>query len=95
MIEPGERFRVGYGNGRSVEVVALSMRQKRTVVRSLEAIQNAEDRSQLFDACEEALRVCVPDLNDALLDAIDEQMAIEIIGNTVAKAALSEDDEKK
>lgn len=94
-IEPGDKFTVGYGNGHTIEVVALSMRQRREVVKGVETVAGDSKAVDAFDAIENALKQCCPDINDELIDTLDEEMAMQIIQATMQKAALSEDDRKK
>lgn len=98
-IEPGERFKVGYGNNHSIDVLSLNMRQKRKLIELVEKVSGlaatSESKVALFDIAEEALRICVPDLTDEQLDTLDEGMAMEIITATLGGQVLSEDDKKK
>lgn len=98
-IEPGERFTVSYGNDHTIEVVALSLRQKRQVTSDLKQVQQLKDSPEsigmLYEICEAMLRSCVPDIDESLLDELDETMAMEIVGNTLGVAAVSEDEAKK
>ena len=99
-IEPGEKFKVGYGKGHEIEVVALAGRKQRTLadkVRELVAAESEQRGLELFQLAEEALALCVGDerateLFDTVLDA---ELAIEIATATLGKQALSEDEEKK
>ena len=98
-IEPGEKFIVGYGNGHEVEVVALSLRQKRTVTKDLKQVQelktDAGSLDQLYEICDRMLRECLGDVAEDLIDRIDETMAMEIVGKTLGCAALTEEERKK
>lgn len=95
-IEPGERFTVEYGSGRTIECVALSMRTKRKVME-LAAIVTSADSEPLskMQAIEDALAVCCPEMPDSLLDEIDEELAMQIIGGTLRKQRLSVEQAKK
>lgn len=92
-IEPGEKFRVGYGRGRSIEVTALSLRRKRQLLLLLETIKTGG--IEAFKATEDALRMAVPDITDEQLDTLDEVMAMEIVSATIGLTQLTEDDQKK
>ena len=98
-IEPGEVFTVKYGNEHEVEVVSLSMRQKRRMVELIEQVsslsETGESRVKLFDIAEQALQICVPGLSDEFLDTINEDMAMEIITGTMAGQMITADDKKK
>lgn len=98
-LEPGDKFTVGYGNGHTIQVVALSGRQKRNVIAMLEEIKSLQAESasklRLFEIAEDAVRVCVPGLTEEQIDKMDETQQLEIVGKTIAKAALSEDEIKK
>lgn len=94
-IEPGEKFLVGYGNGKSVEVQALGMRQKRAVLKLIITLQAGGDPDTVFSAAEEALRVFIPGMKDEFLDSINEAMAMDILKAAIAEQSLSEDDRKK
>lgn len=94
-IEPGDRFFVGYGNGHKIEVVALSMRQRREVVKGVETVAGDSKAVDAYDAIEEALKRCCPNITDEIIEKLDEEMAMQIIQATMQKAALSEDDKKK
>lgn len=98
-IEPGEKFSIEYGNGHTVEVVALNMRQRRALIKLLAAVQDA-DPHEALDSIEEALRCCFPaelnaDIFDELVDSLDEEMAMEIVQKTMEKQRLSEDERGK
>lgn len=98
-LEPGDKFKVGYGNGHVIEVVALSGRQKRKLLALMEEINalktEAASKVRVFDIAEEAVRICVPDLTDEQIEKMDETQQLEIAAATMAKAALSEDEIKK
>ena len=98
-ITPGDKFEVSYGNGHKLQVVALSLRQKREVTGMLTKIQTLQEDPTsiglLFELCEDMLRICCPDLPDHLLDEIDEKMAMEVVSNTIGLASVSEEDAKK
>ena len=98
-LEPGDRFKVSYGNDHVIEVVALSGRQKRSLIAMFEEIKelqtSAASKVRLFEITEDALRLCCPDITDEQIDKMDEQHQMEIAGKTLAKAALSEDELKK
>lgn len=98
-IEPGESFKVSYGNGHTIAVVALNMRQKRKLIELVERVstlsETSESKSVLFDIAEEALGICVPGIQDEVIDTLDESMAMEIITATLGGQVLSEDDKKK
>lgn len=95
-IEPGEIFRIEYGSGHTIDVVALGLRGKRAVHAILQKIgAGLQDRMQLIDLCEEGLRLCVAKWSDEYLDRIDESQALEIIGKTLAAAVIDEGTRKK
>ena len=98
-IEPGEKFKVSYGNGHEIEVTALSGRQKRKVLSLIDEVSqlqtSASSKARLFDIAEEAFLICVPNATDELIDRMDERMQIEIVGKTLSGISLSDDDKKK
>lgn len=98
-LEPGERFTVNYGNGHTIEVVALSGRQKRKVMSLVEEVSQIQavtkSKTRLFDIAEEAFLLCCPDASDELMDRLDERLQLEIVGQTLQGATLSDDDKKK
>ena len=98
-IEPGDTFTIEYGCDHRIEVVALNMRQKRKVMGIVDEVSEIEaassSRAKLFDLAEEALKICVPSITEEQIDTIDEIMAMEIIGATLSKQGLSNDEEKK
>src|SRR5690606_23780120 len=95
MIEPGEKFLVGYGNGKSVEVQALGMRKKREALKLLRVVQSGGDPDSVFGAVEGMLRHFIPEMQDEFLDSINEKMAMDIVTAAIAEQSLSEDERKK
>lgn len=99
MIEPGDKFQVSYGNGHTIEVVALSMRQKRKVMELVDRVSkletSGESRAVLFEIAEDALKLCVPGITDETLDRFDETMAMQIVGATLGKQAVDNEEQKK
>ena len=98
-IEPGERFKVGYGNDHEIDVVALSGRQKRRIVSLMNEVKQLdktpESAARVYDIAEEAFCLCVPDATDELLDKLNERQQFEVVSATIAEQMLSEDDKKK
>jgi len=98
-LEPGERFTVKYGNGHTIEVVALSGRQKRKVMSLVDEVSQMQStmqsKTRLFDIAEEAFLLCCPDASDELMDKLDERLQLEIVGQTLQGATLSDEDKKK
>jgi len=93
-IEPGEKFTIEYGNGHKLEVAALSFRQRHNLAKLMDKLVVAKGAEQ-FEVIEEALRFCVPGMDDALLDTIDDTMAAEIIHKVRKSSTVSEDERKK
>jgi frataxin-like iron-binding protein CyaY len=98
-IEPGERFRVGYGNGHEIEVVALSGRQKHKLLSLISEMKQLETTPEsairVYEIAEEMLLICVPDATDDLINKLNESQQIEIASATMNQHMLSEDDKKK
>lgn len=100
-VEPGQPFRVGYGNGKSVEVVALSLRGQRKVSKAYSAILSAETSKspsafdEAFGLVEDALRLSLPNVSDEFLETINSSMACEIVSKHLMGQALTPDDKKK
>lgn len=95
LIEPGEKFPVGYGNGKSVEVQALGMRKKREALKILKVVQAGGEPDAVFGAIEAMLLLSIPDMQDDFLDSINESMAMEIVTKAIKEQSLSEDERKK
>jgi hypothetical protein len=96
LIEPGDLFKVAYGNGKEIEVKALSLRHKRALVGAMAVVSNPETSPvDKLQGIEDALKLCVPDLPDHLLDTLDEQTAMQIVSATIAKGQVSKEQEKK
>ena len=98
-VEPGETFSIQYGNGHSIEVMALNMRQKGKLIAIVEQVsglaESNQSRAKLFELAEQALKICVPNVDESTLDTLDEQMAMEIITATLSGQFVSDDDKKK
>jgi hypothetical protein len=99
-LEPGERFTIEYGNSHQISVVALSARAKRRLVAMIKEIQTLQPQGvdgleRLYELAEEGVKVCVPDITDAQLEAMDEQQQLEIVGKTLAGASPTEEQQKK
>lgn len=98
VIMPGELFPVEYGNGETVEVLALSIRGQRKLAGMLKDMAECEesgDALKLFDVCEEALTFAVGDPSEEFMESVDAQLAMSIIRNCLNKQGVSEDDAKK
>ena len=97
-LEPGETFEIEYGNGHTIQVVALSLRQKRRITQLLLQVQNlevtVESIDELYSNCEDMVRMCCPDITDEELDKLDERLSMEIASNTLAGAALTAEEKK-
>ena len=97
-IEPGEPFTVQYGNGHTIEVVALSLRQKRLITQLLISVQNltvtAESIDDLYGKCEDMVRMCCPTVTEEQMEQLDECLSMEIASNTLAGAALDGEEKK-
>lgn len=94
-IEVGSTFKVGYGSGRSIEVIALSIRQRRELVKAVERVNGDGSPADAYDSIEKALKICCANYTEDLLDSLDEETAMEIVSATMQKAVLSEDDKKE
>jgi len=94
-IQPGKKFIVGYGDGESIEVVALGLVTKIEIIEAMEGMAGQKKGGESFRALLTAFRKCVPDITDEALDKLDEGTVGEIIGKTIGKAELSADDKKK
>ena len=96
-LEPGDTFTIGYGNGRTLEVVALSWKQQREFGRAEEGGYDSIDAA--YEALEAKLRKCVPSMSDeqfeSLLETLNFALIQEIIRNTNQQNQLTEDEEKK
>jgi hypothetical protein len=91
-IEPGDKFKVQYGNDRTVEVIALNMRQRRNMIKLMLSAQDENNPVQSLEAIEEALQICVVDCSEEFIDSIDEEMAMQIITATMEKQQLSDEE---
>lgn len=97
-IEPGDKFKIGYGRGHQIEVVGLNYRQLKRgkiLMANVTQANTAETVMQVIDELLEFVRVCAPGITDEQIDAMDDQMMVELIVNTMSKARLSEDELKK
>lgn len=100
-VEPGQPFRIGYGNGKSVEVVALSLRGQKKLAAAYAAILSAETSggptafNDAFELVEAALRLSLPNVTDEFLETINSMMACEIVSKHLSGQALTNDDRKK
>jgi len=71
------------------------MRQRRTLIKLLSAVQTAEPHEAL-DSIEEALGYCFAEaMPDEFVDSLDEEMAMQIVQKTMEKQRLSEDERGK
>ena len=98
-IEPGDKFVIGYGNGHSLEVGALSLRQKRLLTAELAKIQKAQADNkidEIYELVGSVLEVAIGQSATAdIIDSVDEDMAMEIVNAVMSKTALTEDEVKK
>lgn len=94
-IEPGQEFTIEYGNGHRLKVKALSLRQRRDLVRIVESVQQVQNKSELFDAVEAGLNLCLPNDAERLLDTIDEAMGMQIIIAVLSTTAVDDDQKKE
>lgn len=96
-LEPGETFEIEYAGGKTTKVLALSLRQKRTVTTMLSQVQSlsGDERNKVYDLIAEMLELCVPGDAEELMDKIDEADAMEIVGLTLGGSAMQEADKKK
>lgn len=101
IIEPGDLFPVGYGNGRVIEVKALAGRAQRILADRVKDVIEAENSAgkalELFGMAEGLLALCVgPERAAELFETeVDSEMAIEIATKTLGKQALEPEDKKK
>jgi hypothetical protein len=91
-IEPGDEFQIGFGNGHTLFVPALDLRTKNKIAKLM---SEAVGSSEAFEKLEQAIVLCCPTITEESWAKIDERNAGEIIGKTLANAALSEDERKK
>lgn len=94
-IEVGSKFRVGYGNDKSIEVIALSIRQRRELIKAVERVNGDGSPAEAYDSIEKALKICCAEYSEDLLDTLDEETAMEIVSACMQKAVLTEDDKKE
>jgi hypothetical protein len=91
-LEPGQTFPIEYGNGKTCDVKALSLREKVNVAAILAQIQ-ASKGPEVFPLFVDALEIVCPGKADD--PAVDDRIAGEIIGKALAGSSLSSEQEKK
>jgi len=99
-IMPGDTFSVSYGNGSTVDVVALAGTRQRVLGRLLDELRELEKKQQIERACEiaeEAICLCMDETKAMELwdSELDIELAIEIAGSTFAKQSLTINEQKK
>jgi hypothetical protein len=99
-IEPGEEFVIEYGKSHRITVVALNGRQRLRCLKLMANLQGVGKEG--FDAVASAMeelesctRLCSPSITEEQLLKLDDELMGQIIVGTLAKNAISEDDEKK
>lgn len=101
-IEPGEPFTIEYGRqGKTLEVIALTGKQRRDCLRVMGKVQEASDSgsfSAVADAMDllvEQVKVCSPSIPDDELDRLDDDGLGEIIVKTLGKLSIGAEQAKK
>ena len=96
-IEPGEPFRIEYGKGHKLDVVALSQRQFRRMIAISTRVANGspDDIMAVMDEMEACLKMCSPSITEERIETLDSELIMEIIAKTMSKAKIDGDDEKK
>ena len=96
MIEPGFVFPVPYGQGKTIQVVALSLRQKIEVIRCLELVREAPNSPlQAMEALDRALQLCCPTMTEETMATIGDTEAMQIVSATLKQQQLSDEELKK
>lgn len=91
-IEPNEVFKVAYGNDHSIEVRALNMRQRRSMLKLLNDLKEDSNPVDTLDIIEECLKMCVVECSDDWIDTLDEEMAMQVVQATMEKQSISGDE---
>lgn len=99
-IMPGDRFPVKYGNGKTIEVVALAGKAQRELGKLIDQLRKTEESQEIEQACvvaEQALAYCMDEEKAKKLweTELDLELAMEIAGATFAKQSLTVDERKK
>jgi hypothetical protein len=100
-IAPGDIFPVGFGDGRSVDVVSLSLgSQRRLTALMREMLEGEESGDQIrvldsYDKSDAMVRMVLADPSDEFMETIDAQMAYEISTACLAKQRLDDSERKK
>ena len=101
-IAPGEKFTIGYGNGKELEVVALNGNGQRKLSNAIAEMAGLEGEGglaafKLFDLAYDAVVICVgTEKADELFDTdVDAELGMEIASKVLGKQSLSEEERKK
>jgi hypothetical protein len=95
-VEPGEKYRLTYGDGRTLEATTLGFRKQRALIAVLSEIKDpAKSQIEKIDAIERAIKLCLPDLADDWFDTVTIETASEVMGKLASNGQLSEEDRKK
>lgn len=95
-VEPGQPFRITYGDGRTLEAKTLGFRKQRALIAVLDEIRD-ESTSQVekLDAIENAIKLCVPDLPDDWFDTVTVETASEVMGKLASNGQVTDEERKK
>ena len=95
-IEPGDKFVIEYGNGHRMTVAALTLNQKKALTLKIDDIQEAQKENKIgkiYNLVAEVLSVAIGEEEAAALgDTVDDEMAMDIVNEVMAKNSLSEED---
>lgn len=95
-IEPGEEYRVTYGDGRTLIAKAIGFRKQRALLAALERVRDPQlSQVEKIDAIADSIRICVPDLQDEWFDSVTIETASEVMGKLASNGQLTEDEKKK
>jgi hypothetical protein len=95
-VEPGEKYRLTYGDGRTLEATTLGFRKQRALIAVLSEIKDpAKSQIEKMDAIERAIKLCLPELSDDWFDTVTIKTASEVMGKLATNGQLSEEDRKK
>jgi len=95
-VEPGQPYRITYGDGRTLEAKTLGFRKQRALIAVLDGLRN-ENASQVqkLDAIEQAIKLCLPDLQDDWFDTVTVETASEVMGKLASNGQVSDEERKK
>jgi hypothetical protein len=93
-LEPGVKFPIEYGTGKTLEAISLSLRQQQKVMQLL-VDGDSGDQLKKLEVAEVALKICFPGITEEQLDTLNYNMALEVIGKAMAATRLNVDEQKK